>query len=133
MLAVVAVKARYANVADDIRHAVWASRPGRTIPYIIVVEDDIDPFNMAQVFHALVTKCHPYRGIARLEHTVGTAIFPWASRYEQKYGIGAKACFDCTWPLDWDRADIPKTVSFAKSYPPEIQQKALAVWRRYKY
>ncbi len=93
----------------------------------------MDPFDLAQVIHALITKCHPYRGIVKLDHTPGTALTPFLSQHEQKYLIGAKAYFDCTWPPDWDPADIPKRCSFENVYSSEMQQRALDKWQKYGY
>ena len=134
-LVVVAVKVPYANVASDIAHVLWGSRAGFCLSYIIVVEDDVDPFNMGEVMHALATKCHPYRGIVREEHARMTSYEPWADHHERKYRVGAKTYFDCTWPLEWDPADVPIKASFAntKMYPLEVQQKALAKWHKYGY
>ncbi len=132
-IAAIAVKPSFANVAGEIAHVVWGTRMGLCTTCLIVVDDDVDPFNMGQVLHALGTKCHPYRGIVRLEHAVGIELYPWASRHERQHKMGARAYFDCTWPLDWDPADVPKRVSFAETYPPEVQQKALAKWHKYGY
>ncbi len=132
-LAAVAVKAPFANVAGEIAHVIWATKEGGGIAYLIVVDDDVDPSNMTQVLHAWATKCHPYRGIVRLEHTIKAGLAPWVNHHERQYRMGARAYFDCTWPLDWEPEDIPKKVSFTTSYPPEIQQKALAKWRKYGY
>ena len=106
---------------------------GQVLPYVIVVEDDVDPFNLGQVLHAVVSKCHPYRGINRLEHARGLALSPFLSRHEQKYLQGAKVYFDCTWPPDWDPADVPQRCSFDNMYPVEVQEKALAKWQKYGY
>jgi len=133
-LAIVAVKKTYAGVAADVAHVIWGtSSAGHNTPYVIVVQDDVDPFNIPQVFHALATKCHPYRGIFRMEGFSTAGLLPWLSRYERENRLGAAAYFDCTWPLDWDPADVPKRISFAESYPDDIQQKALGVWRKYGY
>ena len=133
MLAVVAVRDHSPHVADDIAHSIWGSKGGQMLPEIIIVDDDVDPFNPAQVFHALVTRCHPINGIVRLGRTSGTALWPWASRYEQKSRIGARIYFDCTWPFDWDPSDIPKRMSFTEAYPSQVQQEALAKWSKYGY
>ncbi len=133
MLAVVAVKAPFANVAGEIAHAVWGSTASRALPYLIIVNDDVDPANMTQVLHALVSKCHPYRGIVRLEHAVGISYLPWQSGYERKYRIGGRVYFDCTWPLTWESSEVPRRASFADIYPLEVQQKALAKWQKYGY
>ncbi len=133
MCPVVAVKPPFANVAGEIAHVIWATRIGRTTPYIIVVQDDVDPFDLSQVFHALITKCHPYRGITRLEHAVGQLYFPWENEHERQYLMGARAYFDCTWPVDWKPSVVPRKSSFEKVYPLEVQQKALAKWHKYGY
>jgi len=132
LLIVVAVRAGQAR-ADDVAHAIWASRVAQSTPYVIVVEDDVDPFDLKQVFHAVVSKCHPWRGIVRLERTRGQALIPWLSRHEQKYLLGSRVYFDCTWPSDWNPQEVPIKCSFEKIYPSEVQQKALATWEKYGY
>ncbi len=132
-LVVVAVKATYSNVAEEIAHVVWGTRAGRSMPYLIIVDDGVDPFNMAQVFHALATQCHPHRGIVRYEHSTLGGLPPWANQHEQEYGLGARAYFDCTLPVDWEPSQVPRRVSFAESYPLEVQQKVLATWQKYGY
>jgi len=135
MVAIVSTnKARYPGVAEDIAHAIWTSgNIGHETPYIIVVEDEVDPFNLSEVFHTLITKCHPVRGIVRLERSPVISIIPWLSKEERISRLGAKAYFDCTSPLDWDPDDVPKRISFKQSYPSEVQQKALDIWHKYGY
>lgn len=132
LLVVVAVKRGLVR-ADEIAYGIWSSRLRANTPYVIVVEDDVDPTDLKQVIHAVVSKCHPHRGIVKIERTVGTALMPFLSRYEQRHHLGAKAYFDCTWPSEWDPADVPEKCSFDRAYPQDIQQKALAAWRRYGY
>lgn len=132
LLVVVAVPAGLAR-ADDVAHVIWGSRIGASTPWIIVVEDDVDPFDLPQVLQALVSKCHPYRGIHRLERARGHALFPFLSRHEQRHLLGARACFDCTWPPDWEPRELPRKCSFESIYPPPVRQKALARWRKLGY
>jgi len=134
MLAIVATtEARYPGVAEDIAHVIWSSaNVGHETPYIIIV-DDVDPFNLSEVFYALITKCHPDRGIVKLERSPVISIAPWLNKQERETRLGAKAYFDCTWPLDWAPDDVPRRISFAQAYTPEVQQKALDKWRKYGY
>ena len=132
LLAVVAIKANSCR-ADEVANAIWGSRAGASTPYIIVVEDDVDPFNLGEVVHAIISKCHPSRGIVKAEHCVGMALIPWLSRHEQKYLMGSRVYFDCTWPRDWPPDEVPKKCSFNNIYPKEIQQKALDKWHKYGY
>ncbi len=133
LLAVVAVKTTYAHIAEDIAHVVWGTHSGHVTPYLMVVEDDVDPFDMRQVIHAFVTKCHAYRGIVRLEHSPLINAIPFLNLTEQENRSGAKAYFDCTWPKDWDPADIPQRITFKEAYPPDVQKKVLAIWNKYGY
>jgi len=130
---VVAVKTTSANIASEVAHVIWATQKGRIQPLIIIVDENVDVFNIKEVFHALATKCHPYKGIVKLEHEVGSIYLPWSNEYEQKYRIGGKAYFDCTWPVHWDPKDVPKRISFEESYPMEVQKKVLEKWRKYGY
>jgi len=133
MVAAVAVKVAYSHVAEDIAHIIWGAHAGHSTPYIIVVDDDVDPFDLRQVLHAFATKCHPHRGIIRLEHSPVINILPFLNRKEQENRSGAKAYFDCTWPRDWDPADVPQRITFTEAYPSEVQERVLAIWRKYGY
>ena len=133
LITVVAVKPPFSNVAEVIADIVWGTRAGRHLPYIIVVNDDVDPFDRSQVWHALATKCHPDRGIVKRKRGVLMPLLPSATSYERRHGLGARTYFDCTWPLDCDPKKLPKRVSFKEIYPEEIQQKALAKWKKYGY
>lgn len=134
LMVAVSVKPPYANIADKVAHIIWGTEGGDVRPYVIVLEDDVDPNNLAQVFHAITTKCHPYRGIHRIERAQGTALLPFADRRERLFRLGAKAYFDCTWPLDWDPSiAVPPRASFDKIYSKEVQEHVLTNWKNYGF
>lgn len=129
----VSVKNAYYGIAGEVAHVIWSARHGLLTPSVIVVEDDVDPCNLQQVFHALMTKCHPWRGINRLEHATAWPLIPWLSEYEREHRMGARVFYDCTWPIDWPKADKPVRQSFTECYPAEIQKIALQKWRDQGY
>jgi 4-hydroxy-3-polyprenylbenzoate decarboxylase len=133
LITVVSTKASYFGIAADIAHLLWGVDAAHASPYIIVVEDDVDVFNLNQVFHTLATRCHPSRGIVRAQGVPVTPLLPFLNPDERKHRIGAMAYFDCTWPLDWGLDDIPKRISFADVYPKEIQQRVLEMWHKYGF
>jgi 4-hydroxy-3-polyprenylbenzoate decarboxylase len=133
LLLVVSTKTPYAMIAEEIAHVVWGTRGGRYVPYLVIVNEDVDPFNTTQVLHALASKCHPYRGIVKQEKAVGIPLFPWASRYERDHEIGARAYFDCTWPLEWDKSDVPRRVSFNDLYSSQLQKRTVKIWKEQGY
>jgi phenylphosphate carboxylase alpha subunit len=132
-ITVVSVKPVYSGIAADIAHLIWGIDAAHASPYVIVVEDDVDPFNTPQVLHTLATRCHPSRDIVKAEHTPVTPLLPFLDPHERKHRIGSMVYFDCTWPLDWKPEDVPKRMSFRDCYPSEIQEKVLYRWSKYGY
>jgi len=99
---------------------------------IIVVDRDVDAFDMNQVIHAFATKCHPARGIT-LEHYEGrgNALTPCYSADERRRLKGASVVLDATWPEDWEQEGIPVKSAFETTYPEAVKKKVLAEWESY--
>lgn len=132
LLVVVGVKALYANVATQVKniiHSRWAWQDK-----VIVVEDDIDVFNLGEVLHAFATKCHPVRGIRVTDREVALSLTPYLSVEDRKWERGAGAVFDCTWPVEWSReTEVPQRMSFNEVYPQEVKDKVIKKWQKYGY
>ncbi len=98
---------------------------------VIVVDDDVDIYNMDEVIHALCTKCHPVRGIRVRDHEPGNPLNPFLNLHERINGLGSRVIFDCTWPLDWPKESVvPAKIAFNSCYSPEVQERALGIWER---
>jgi 4-hydroxy-3-polyprenylbenzoate decarboxylase len=99
---------------------------------VIVVDKDVDVFDMGQVLHAFATKCHPGRGMLVDYHEGrGNALTPCYSAEERRRLKGAFVAFDATWPDDWPQELIPVKASFRDTYSPSIQEKVLSRWSEY--
>lgn len=130
-LAVVSTIPFYSGIANQIAHIA-----SQTIePHmVIVVNNDVDVFDIRQVLHALATKCHPVRGIRAFESEMGLPFCPYLKPEERRIMKGARVVFDCTWPLDWPKETaIPPRSSFNEMYPQEIKDKVLANWKKYGF
>lgn len=125
MLAIVSLrKMNQENIAAQVAH-VLATKGSRE-QKIIVVDEDVDVFNMTEVFHAFATRLHPGRGITIEKKDMSMRDAPFLSHHERKWYRGASVLFDCTWPAQWSRdSDIPPKVSFKEVYPKELQEKIL--------
>ncbi len=127
---IVSTKTPYANYAHFIASQVWASAVGKFMHYIIVVDDNVDPTDMDAVFHNVVFKCHPYRGIHKHEYGPGMALDPYLDFRERQFGLGAAAVLDCTWPKDWDpEISVTLESSFRELYPKDVQEKVRKRWQ----
>lgn len=112
--------------ALTVRRADWSK--------IIMVDEDVDIFDIGQVLHALSVKCHPVRGIIVREIEAGKAhsLTPCYSPEERRDLRGAIALFDCTWPPEWPlETHVPIKNSFDCIYSEEIKSKVLKNWRKY--
>jgi len=120
------------EVTEQIGAALTSRRAG--ISKILVVDRDTDVFSLSDVAHAFATKCHPGRGIIII-NTDGKSnpAFPAYSSEERKGLLGATAVFDCTWPPEWPKDEVPVKSAFAHIYSRELQEHVLNNWKGYGF
>lgn len=134
LMVAVSVKTTEPNIASRIANMVWSTQAARNIPHVIILQDDVDLQNLGEVLHAIASKCHPWRGINRMEHGVAHALAPWSNLHERLFRISGKAYYDCTWPLDWDPSiAVPPKASFNNIYSKEVQEHVLKNWKKYGF
>lgn len=122
-------KVPYSAYAQTVSGIIRSIEGTKYTPYVLVCDDDIDITNPVSLFHALVTKCHPSRDSWIVKESIADPDAPYLSDEERAAGIGARAIFDCTWPLDWDKSiAVPPKVSFDQCYPKALQEKVLQEW-----
>ncbi len=127
-MAVVSVRRGGSEVAQKIVELLTARRA--LISKIIVVDEDVDVFNMSAVVHAFSTKCHPDRGthIHRYEGRAN-ALTPAYSAEERVARIGASVAFDATWPPEWPGDLTPVRATLDSMYSPEVQSRVHERWK----
>jgi len=130
--AIVSVKTGGRDVVEQILDAMTVRRADWS--KIVVVDSDVDVFDMGQVIHAFSTKCHPKRGILvrEVESGKGNPLTPCLTPEERRAYAGPVVAFDCTWPPDWPKeTHIPVKASFEGIYPEDIKQRVLKRWKEY--
>ncbi|EFK07621.1 putative phenylphosphate carboxylase, alpha subunit [delta proteobacterium NaphS2] len=133
-LVVVSVQRAYSGVANHVANAVWGSKLGYLVPFVIVVDEDVDVFNLGEVMHSIVQKCHPVRGVHSRPNTPGHGLYPFLNFQERLWGNAANLLLDCTWPVGWDpNIEIPPKASFGNVYPKDIQDKVVKNWKKYGF
>ncbi|MFQ5826563.1 MAG: UbiD family decarboxylase [Dehalococcoidia bacterium] len=130
-LVIVGVKKGGKDMVRQIGEIITARRA--MVNKVLVVDEDIDVFNMGEVIHAFASKCHPGRGflIHNLEAGKANVLTPGYDREERRTMRGAAVFIDSTWPLEWPEVDIPIKSSFKTIYPKELQEKVLRDWKEY--
>lgn len=108
------------------------SKYGAVIPKILVLTDDIDPTNTAELVWAFATRCHPVHGEIAFDKEATSPLVAFLESSEKQTGRTSKVVYNCLPPDEWgDR--LPKRCSFAHNYSKELQHTVLANWSAYGF
>ncbi|MFC1905473.1 UbiD family decarboxylase [Chloroflexota bacterium] len=118
---VISIKQQYEGHAKQAAMAALSLHgTGFNNAFVIVVDDDIDPSDPAQVFWAMSTRCDPEHQLDIIKGTWGTKLYPVMNPDKKKrreYGISTAIILACK-PYEWiDR--FPRSVG---SSPEELQK-----------
>ncbi|MBI3016197.1 MAG: UbiD family decarboxylase [Candidatus Tectomicrobia bacterium] len=132
LVAVVSVKESNREIVSQIAGVIHGRRT--SVPKVIIVNDDVDVFNLDEVMHAMGTRLHPIRGVSADPDKQGWTLVPYLSPEERSKGRLATGIYDCTWPAEWTKeSDIPVRMSFQNAYPEALQKKIIAEWKQYGF
>jgi UbiD family decarboxylase len=108
------------------------SKYGAVIPKILVLSDDIDPTNTAELVWAFATRCHPVHGEIAFDKEATSPLVAFLESSEKQSGRTTKVVYNCLPPDEWgDR--LPLRCSFAHNYPQPLQEQVLANWESYGF
>jgi UbiD family decarboxylase len=108
------------------------SKYGAVIPKVLVLSDDIDPTNTAELVWAFATRCHPVHGEIAFDKEATSPLVAFLEASEKQTGRTTKVVYNCLPPDEWgDR--LPVRCSFAHNYPRDIQDKVLTNWQAYGF
>jgi len=132
-LVVIGTRNAYSGIAQQCAQLVFGSKLGPWFHQVIVTDETVDIYNKNEVIHAFSTRCDPARDIHIYENAVGTPLNPFASPEDRKIGRGSKVLFDCLFPIEWSKNDLPILVNFNNVYPKDVREKVLANWKSYGF
>ena len=70
----------YQNYAKQVMDAIWATHTGCWIKVLIVVDKDIDIYELNDVMWAICTRVQPYEDTVVVNHHIGAPLDPSAAR-----------------------------------------------------
>jgi UbiD family decarboxylase len=112
LMTVVALRQRYDGHAK--RAGLVAAAHSYMARLVVIVDDDIDPSNLADVMWAVTTRCEPSEGIDIVRHAWSSALDPRIAPSDKERGITShsKAIIDACRPFTWrDRFPPPSALS----------------------
>jgi 4-hydroxy-3-polyprenylbenzoate decarboxylase len=119
-LAIISLKQMYPGHADQVLTAAISTEMGAYgLKTVIVVDEDIDPWDIPRVMYALSFRFQPNRSqvIKRGRSTPLDPSLPLGQRH-----ITGRLLLDATIPYDWDEKPLPIELD------EEITQKVMARW-----
>jgi 4-hydroxy-3-polyprenylbenzoate decarboxylase len=109
---------------------VFNLRGGTVVPRILVVLDDVDPSDPADVLWALVTRVHPGDGEIMFLSLAANPLNAFMKGNEKHAMFTTKSVLDGLPRDDWAPDQVPVRADFATLYPPDLKQKVQALWTK---
>lgn len=123
---VVAINQRYPGHAVQVGQ-ITAQMPQNAYMnrYVVVVDDDINPFDRADVLWAVCTRVHPPRDIGITDRTLGSRLDPvqYDRRQPDTGRYNARAIIDATRGAEFED-DYPPVAEIS----PELKERTLSEW-----
>lgn len=122
------------KLIEQLKGVLFNSLPGSWISKIYLMADDIDPSNLADVFWAFSTRCHPDEHRFYPNEDVPMAkLMGFLSEEEMANQKCPKIIYNCLRPTEWTIEDIPIPAKFEDNWPKDIQERVLKNWSEYGY
>ncbi len=112
LMTVVALRQRYDGHAK--RAAMVAAAHSYMARIVVVVDDDVDPSNLADVMWAVTTRCEPAEGIDIIRNAWSSALDPRISPEDKAKGVTShsKAIINACRPFSWiDKFPAPSALT----------------------
>lgn len=123
------------ELIDRIAGVIFHGKPSVNAPKILVVEDDVDITDLAQVVWAFATRSHPDvdRGEFHYPPAVSDQLAVYLSPEESRSFMAGKVIYNCLLADLYPAERRPVKGSFENGWPAEIQERVLKNWHEYGY
>lgn len=126
-VAIVSVKQTYPGQARQAALAVAASGAGSySTKLIVVVDDDVDPTNLSQVWWAMGMRYQPDRGTDILRRGRASHVDP-SLRMKEGQDYTSRIIIDATTPFEWPRDNQPRLITLT----PEVERRVRERWTEF--
>jgi 3-polyprenyl-4-hydroxybenzoate decarboxylase len=98
-MVVVSVNQRYPAHSRTIAHALLGSKMGAILKNVILVDEDVDPFNLDDVWWAMVSRFQASRGMTILKRGKGAFMDP--SQLPESQGLSDTLLIEAVKPYEW--------------------------------
>jgi len=108
---------------------VFNEKAGYTIHRLVLVGDDIDVFDEADVMWAFSTRCRPYDDETFFPDVRAFPLIPYNGHGDHSPVQGGKVVSDALLPIEYTKGRDWVAASFQESYPEDVKNKVLSGWK----
>ena len=116
---------------NDIGNLVFRHKCGMQIHRLLIVGDDIDPFNINDVLWAYATRCRPRIDEFYFEDVPAYPLVPYMSHGVSTKLTGGKVVGNCLLPGEYHGEQGWVTCDFENGYPEGVKEKVLSRWAEF--
>ena len=98
-MAIVSLIQRYPGHSRTVAHALLGSKMGAVLKNVIIVDEDIDPFNLDDVWWTMVSRLQASKGITILQRGKGAFMDP--SQLPEFQGLTDTLMVEAVKPYEW--------------------------------
>lgn len=122
---IVSTNVPYNGYTSRFAKFLFSVSPYKWFDKILVVDTDVEPVDLGRCLNDMCQKVHPIRDIRKGEEE---APIPMSAAYPCPEGKSARLIVDATWPVGFDKSQLPERTAFEVSFPPEIQKSVIERW-----
>lgn len=118
------------ELAELVANVVFNSKAGVPFHRILLVGEDIDVHDDADIMWAFSTRCRPGLDEFLYENVKGFALIPYMGHGNGNPIKGGKLVCDALFPVEYTTGRNWVNTSFRDGYPKSLQDKILASWEK---
>ncbi|KAH8680665.1 UbiD decarboxylyase family [Xylariales sp. PMI_506] len=119
------------DFCQKIGDLVFRNKCGMQIHRLLVVGDDIDPFDFNDVTWAFATRCRPTLDEVHFEDVPAYPLVPYMSHGPGTKLTGGKVVANCLLPSEYNGEQGWVTCDFEHGYPEDVKKKVLDRWAEF--
>ncbi|ROW17846.1 hypothetical protein VPNG_00804 [Cytospora leucostoma] len=123
-----ALKTTSEAFARQIGDLVFNHKVGYTIHRLVLVGEDVDPYDFKDVIWAFTTRCRPGLDEYIFEDVTGFTLIPYMGHGNGNPRRGGKIVSDALLPVEYTTGKNWEAADFENSYPADLQEKVLERW-----
>ncbi|KAF2108273.1 hypothetical protein BDV96DRAFT_624997 [Lophiotrema nucula] len=122
------LKTNAKEFCERVGDLVFRHKSGMQIHRLLIVGDDIDPFNFNDVMWAYATRCRPAMDEFHFEGVTAYPLVPYMSHGPGTKLTGGKVVSNCLLPEEYEGKQGWVACDFENGYPESIKERVLGRW-----